>query len=85
MFVNFKFFTIAKKVHRERTVSPGERTTINLKNISMVLWVFVFPILLYILEGFYIAFDLAEKSENIIRLSSIWAFTCNTMNCTLNV
>ena len=40
MFVNFKLFTIARKVHRERTVSPGERTTINLKNISMVLWVF---------------------------------------------
>ena len=84
MFVNFKLFTIARKVHRERTVSPGKRTTINLKNISMGLWVFAFLILLYIPEGFYIAFDLAEKSENIVRLSFISALTCNAMNCTFN-
>ena len=42
------------------------------------------PWLLYIPNSFYIAFDLAEKSTNIIRLSYIWAFTCVTMNCTLN-
>ena len=48
MFANFKLFTIARKVHRERTVSPGEKTTKKLKNISMVLWVIVFLILLYI-------------------------------------
>ena len=38
MLVNFKLFTIARKVHRERAVPrPGKRTTINLKNISMSL------------------------------------------------
>ena len=84
MFVNFKLFVIARKVHREGAVSPGKRTTINLKNISMGLWVFAFLILLYILEGFYIVFDLAEKSTNTIRLFSIWAFTSASMNCTLN-
>ena len=51
MFVNFKLFVVARKVHREGAVSPGKRTTINLKNISMGLWVFAFLILLYIPEG----------------------------------
>ena len=38
MFVNFKLFIIARKVHRERAVLPEKRRTINLKNISTALW-----------------------------------------------
>ena len=84
MFVNFKLFTIVQKVHRERIVSPEERKAINFKNISTGVWAVIFLMSLSVPNGFYFGFNFVEKSANIIRLSHIWAFTCNTMNCTLN-
>ena len=84
LFFNLKLFTIVRKIRRERTVSPGKRTTMNLKNISTALWVVACLGSLYIPNSFYIAFDLAEKSTDTVRLSFIWTFTCVTMNCTLN-
>ena len=84
IFVNFKLFAIARKLHRGRAVSSGKRATINLKNISTALWVVVCLMLFSIPISFKIAFSLAEKSSNTIGLSYIWAFTCITMNCTFN-
>ena len=84
IFVNFKLFIIARKVHRERTASPGKRTKISLKNISTGLWAVACFMLLIIPNSLYIAFSLAEKSTNTTRLFSIWGFTCATMNCTFN-
>ena len=83
MFVNFKLFIIARKVHRERTVSPGKRTTMNLKNISTALWAVACTLLLSIPIGFDIAFELAGKFTNT-NLSYMWSFTCVAINCTLN-
>ena len=84
MFVNFKLFIIARKVHLQRGVPPGRRTPINLKNISLGLWAVACFVLLYIPNSFYIACNFAEKSTNTIRLSYIWAFTSATANCALN-
>ena len=83
MFLNFKLFTIARKLKHERAVLPGKRTR-NFENISTALWVVAFLGLSCIPASFYIAFNLSEKSTNIITLSLIWTFTCVTMNCTLN-
>ena len=84
IFFNLKLFIIARKVHRERAASPEKRTTVNLQNISIALWVVACLMLLYIPTSFNIAFNLAEKSANTIRLSYIWSYTCITMNCSLN-
>ena len=83
MFINFKLFIIARKVKRERATSP-EKRTINLKNISTALWAVTCLILLTIPTCFYIGFDFAEKSTNTLILSSTWALTTYTMNCTFN-
>ena len=82
IFVNFKLFSIARKVLR--TVSPETRTRVNLKNISMGLWVVACLIFLSIPNSLYIALYFAEKSASTLRLSFIWAGTGNTMNCALN-
>ena len=84
VFVNFKLFAIARKLHRQRAVSPGKRRTANLINISTGLWAVVCFMLLSIPSSFYIALRFTEKSLNTIRLSYIWGFTCNAMNSTLN-
>ena len=83
MFFNYKLLTLARKVHRRRAVSTERRTT-DLTNISAALWVVVCLMLLSIPNSFYIAFRLSKKSTNTVQLSYIWAFTCYTMNCTLN-
>ena len=84
IFVNFKLFIIVRKVHNERAISPGERRKTNLKNISTGLWAVACLMLLSIPNSVYIAFNLAEKSTNTLRLSYIWMLTCVIMNCTLN-
>ena len=84
IFVNFKLFIIARKVRRERAVSPEKRKRKNLKNISTALWVVGCLMLFYTPTSINIAFNLAEKSLSTIRLSYVWMFTCITMNCTLN-
>ena len=84
IFVNFKLFIIARKVHRERAVSREKRKRKNLKNISTALWVVGCLMLLYLPTSFNIAFNLAAKSANAINLSYIWSYTCITMNSTLN-
>ena len=83
VFINFKLLVIVRKVMREREASPGKRT-INLKNISTALWAVACLFLLTIPSCFYIAFDFAEKSTNTLILSSTWALTIYTMNCTFN-
>ena len=84
VFVNFKLFAIARKLHRGDTVSPGKRTTVNLKNISAPLWAVACLMLFSIPHSLNTAFSLAEKFTNTIGLSYIWTFTCITMNCTFN-
>ena len=84
IFVNFKLFAIARKLHQERAIAPETGTTANLKNISTPLWAVGCFMLLSIPHSFNIAFSRTEKSKNTIRLSYIWAFTCVTMNCTFN-
>ena len=85
IFVNFKLLNIiARKVHLERAVSPEKGKRKNLKNISAALLVVGCLILLCIPGSLNIAFNLAGKSLNTVRLSYIWAFTSHTMNCTLN-
>ena len=84
IFVNLKLFIIARKVHRERAVSPEKRKRKNLKNISTALWVVGCLMLFYIPWSLNIAFNLAGKSLNTIRFSGVWGLTCATMNCTFN-
>ena len=84
IFVSFKLFAIARKLHREWVIAPGKRTAAKLKTISTALWAVACLMLLSIPISFNIAFSLAEKSSKTIRLSYIWAFTCITINCTLN-
>ena len=84
IFVNLKLFIIARKVHRERAVSQEKRNRKNLKNISAALWVVGCLMLLYLPASFNIAFSLAAKSANTIRLSYIWSYMYMTMNSTLN-
>ena len=84
IFINFKLFIIARKVHRERAVSPEKRKRKNLKNISTALWVVGCLMLFYIPWSLNIAFNLAEKSLNTIRFSGVWGLTCATVNCTFN-
>ena len=84
MFVNFKLFIIARKIHRQRAISPAKRATINLKNISTALWAVACLMLFSVPASFYIIFSLAEKSTNSIQLSYIWFNICATMNCTFN-
>ena len=78
IFFNFKLFIISRKV------TPGKRKTKNFKNISTALWVVACLMLLYIPTSLNAAFILARMSTNTRNLSFIWAYTCNTMNCTLN-
>ena len=84
MFVNFKLFIIARKIHRQRAISPAKRATINLKNISTALWAVACLMLFSVPASFSITFSLAEKSTNSIQLSYIWFNICATMNCTFN-
>ena len=88
IFVNFKLFIIARKVHRQRAVSSGKGKgkgkTKNFKNISTALWLVACLMLLYIPLSTYIAFYLSRMPKNTMRLSYIWSYTCATMNCTLN-
>ena len=84
IFVNFKLFIIARKVQRERAVSMEKGKRKNLKNISTALWVVGCLMLFYIPTSVNIAFNVAGKSFNTIKFSSIWALTCWAMNCTLN-
>ena len=72
IFVNFKLFIIARKVHRERAVSQEKRKRKNLKNISAALWVVGCLMLLYLPTSLNIAINLAGKSLNTIRFSTIW-------------
>ena len=85
IFVNFKLFIIARKVHRQRAVTSGKRKTKNFINISAALWAVACLMLLCIPLSTYIAFDLARMSTNSIKLSYVWSYTCTTMNSTLNV
>ena len=85
LFVNFKLFVIAIKLNRKRAISPGRRTTVNLKGIPTGIWAVACLMVFSIPDGFYIVFSLAKKSTNTsLTLSYIWMFTCSTMNCTLN-
>ena len=84
MFVNFKLFIIARKVQRGRAVSPGTTTAVKFKNISTGLWAVACLMLFYIPTSFVIAFNLAEKYLNTLRLSYMWTLTCITMNSSLN-
>ena len=83
-FVNFKLYAIARKVHHERAVSSGKRTSKNLKNISLGLWAVACLMLSSIPCSFYIAFHLAQASPNTLILSHIWTITVHTTNCTWN-
>ena len=83
-FVNFKLFTIARKVHRQRAISPENNKAINLKSISTGLLAVTCFALLSIPSTFYAAFSVSEKSTNSKELAFIWGVTCAAMNCTLN-
>ena len=72
MFVNFKLFIIAGKVHRERAVLPEKRTTINLKTFLQLYG----PLAVLCYYPIHAVSSLhsilhAEKSANTIRLSFI--------------
>ena len=86
IFTNVKLFIFVRKVHRERAVSPEKKTTVNLKSISMGLWIvaclMLFSIPIYM--SVYIVFNVAKDSTNTIRFSFICILTSATMNCTLN-
>ena len=85
IFVNFKLFAIARKLHRERAIAPEKRTAANFKNISTALWAVACLILLFFPHSLNIAFIRTEKSESTIDLSYIWTFTCVTMIVHLTV
>ena len=85
MFVNFKLFTIARKVKREQAVSPvpGERPTLNLKNISTGCG--LLPVLCYCTSHSVSTLPrILLRNPHTLIFSYVWAFTCATMNGTLN-
>ena len=84
IFFNYKIFALTRKMHRRQAVSPERRTTIEFKNISSTLWTVACLALLSIPNSLYVAFSLTDESRNAKQLSYIWAFTCYTINSTLN-
>ena len=83
-FVNFKLFTVSRKVHQQRAISPENSKTIYLKNISSSLLAVACFALLSIANCIYIAFILSRKSTNTKELAFVVAIACANMNCTLN-
>ena len=86
LFINFKLFKISRKVHRRKAVSPEQRITINLKNISSCLLSVACIVLLSIPTSVYIVFNINTKREltSNAGLSYIWAASIYAMNCTFD-
>ena len=84
-FINYKLFTISRKVHRINAISSEKRTIKNLKNINTCLLVVACVVILSIPLTSYIVFSLVEKSTtNNVRLCYFWAGSVCAMNSTCN-
>ena len=88
LFINFKLFKISRKVRRRKAVSPEQRITINLKNVSTCLFSVAGIVLLSIPTSVYIVFNINIKTKTELTsnaaLSQIWASSIFAMNCTFN-
>ena len=87
-FINFKLFKISIRMRHTNAVSPDQRMTLNLKNISTCLLAVACISLLSIPTSVhvYVVFNINAKSEWVsnVGLSYIWTATLCTMNCTFN-
>ena len=86
IYFNLRLFIISRKVRRRKATSPEKRTTINLKSISTCLLVVGTLVVLCIITGLYIVFNIKTENNEAskARLSIVWGTTIFTMNCTFN-
>ena len=89
VFINFKLFKISREVRRRKATLPEKRTTLNLKSISTCLLVAACLVVLSIVAGSSIVFNInIEKNKeayNIyVMLTGVWVTTIFTMDCTFN-
>ena len=86
LFTNLKLFKICRQIRRREPISPGQRMTRNLKNISTCLLAVACIGLLSIPTCACIIFNSRTKSQwdSKAALSYIWTATLYNMNCTFN-
>ena len=86
IYFNLRLFIISRKVRRRKATSNEKRTTINLKSISTCLLVVGTLVVLCIITGLSIVFNIKTENNEAskARLSAVWATTIFTMNCTFN-
>ena len=86
VFLNFKLFKISRKIRRQNAISPGNRTTVNLKSISTCFFAVGCIGLLSIPSGVYIVFNINPENDwtSKAMLTYIWATTIYSMNSTFN-
>ena len=85
LYMNFKLFKISRYLRRTK-ISPGEKTTLNLKSISTCLLVVACLVILSISAIAYVVFDIISENKLAfsVKLSHVWATTTWNMNCTFN-
>ena len=86
MFINFKLFKISRKGRRMNETSPEKRKKIDLKNTATCLLAVGCFALLSIPSSFYITFNIKTENKWTSKaiLSSVWAVSTLTVNCTFN-
>ena len=85
LYLNFKLFKVSRDLRRTK-ISPGRRTTVNLKSISACLLVVACLVVLSISVVAFIVFDIISENKlaSSVKLSYVWATTTWNMNCTFN-
>ena len=85
LYLNFKLFKISRDLRRTK-ISPGKRTTVNLKSISACLLVVACLLVLSISVVAFIVFDIISENKlaSSIKLSYVWATSTWNMNWTFN-
>ena len=88
LLINYKFFKIARKNHRNNGISPGIKKSFSWKNISSCLLAFPCLTLLSIPAFVYVGLRLTSKHEEITlddgHIASHWFQTISSMNSTFN-
>lgn len=85
LFVNYKLFTMSRKLSRDRATSFPTRQYRNLKSVSTCLLVVASVLISSIPSFIFLSLNFGQKIESLAyRLSFAWARTMFTMNCSLN-
>ena len=88
VFINYKLFTIARKSHKNNGISPKEKKSFSLKNISSSLLVVACLSFMLTPVLVYIVFRRASKETQLAfddaSLTGLWAYTATAMNSTFN-